>query len=140
LSHIIYKPVSAILNWQIYILRSVHTDVRGRSMAQKHSLVFFLFFFFLTLYSYYGEVKYKKLLPFTFSIRRIFLLQCFKNYTVKLSIQISNTLCFVNFIKVYNKLLHFHLTTPVKRPKPYRCVHWDLLLHIFYNLLQTLLL
>ena len=47
LSHIIYKPVSAILYWQIYIMRSVHTDVMGRSMAQKHSLGFFSFFFLI---------------------------------------------------------------------------------------------
>jgi len=50
LSYIIYKPVSAILYWQIHIMCSVHTDVIGRSMAQKHSLGFFSSVFFLIIF------------------------------------------------------------------------------------------
>jgi len=50
----IYKSMSAILYW-LYIMCSVHTEVMGRSMAQKHSLGFFSSVFsllFLFIFSY----------------------------------------------------------------------------------------
>ena len=37
-----------------------------------------------------------------------------KTTRFKSSIKISNILFFVNLIKLYNKLMHFHLTTPDK--------------------------